>query len=266
MVTQRIEEHLSLSGQSAIVTGAGTAIGRSVAQALADTGAAVVLVAYSQWEHASETLDMIKAEGGKAYLMRADPNSGGDAEKVAQTAMDLFGRCDILVNTTPAWPAAFEATGVLWQKALRTQLEGLSLYSRAVARKMMVTGRGGRVINIAPEQVSSTSGLVARTRPRDNVAVVSRLLADEFATFGIQVNAVATSLPQTPQRQMEAVGLYKTDGRMGVWPSNMAGEQWSQGSQSSEEDVATVVLFLLSPAAKEISGQLVVVDGSVQAS
>ncbi len=259
MDTQRIEERVSLRGKTAVVVGGGTPIGRAVAEGLADTGAAVLLVADSDWEEAKEMVNRIRAEGGKARALWADPHDAEDAERVAQSAVEYFGGLDILVNNycNPSLASTVS------RQAMNENLKAIDLYSRAAAKRMISARRGGHIINLAwmeePQAYASPIPL-----PRNNIAFVSKRLALDLAPYKINVNALSPGSIQTPDAQMQAAGLTSegtsvTENRGAVSRPALSVPPSTVGVEP--EDVTTVVLFLLSEAAENITGQLVVLDG-----
>jgi 3-oxoacyl-[acyl-carrier protein] reductase len=262
MDTQKIEEQLSLTGKAALVTGAGSNIGRSIAMALADADAHVVLVAESNLDEAKELVDLIRADGGSALLLEADVGSAEDAEQIVQAAVDSLGGLDILVNVALAPQGAYRTVGGLWEKAAKASLNLVSFYCRAAARHMIQLGRGGKMINVASLERQEPSGISGDSvRPQMNIAILSRMLAEELDPYGITVNALAPNLAETNRNQMQAVGLIANP----VDAGRVGGSASSPRSLSSPEgdEVATVVLFLLTPAASGITGQLVSVNGSL---
>ncbi len=263
MDTQKIEEQVSLTGKVAIVTGAGTELGRSVAEMLADTGAAVLLVADSDIDEATKTQQLIRAEGGRVHLMQADPCSVDDAQRVSRAAVDRFGGLDILVCNSVALPRELQATGSLWKRVVDANLRGVSWYCRAAAQRMIALGHGGKIVNVTHRGGLRTVGGAAEwLRPNENIEVLSKILADEFEPYRIHVNAVSHGLVQTPRMQMQAAGLLRSTGTNERGIPRVEPLPFELGPTPESEDVATVVLFLLSPAASDITGQLVVVDGA----
>lgn len=265
MDTQRIEERLNLTGKTAMLTGGGTVIGRAIAEALADTGAAIVLIADQNIEEASETVHRIQAEEGRARLLQADPDEPADAERVAQAAIELFGRLDILVNNSLSLPFATSPSSLAaaWRNALKASVRSVDLYGRAAAQKMIQAGEGGRIVNIA--WMADPAAYERPLRPESNVATVSKLLSVELAPFRINVNALAPGMIQIAQTQMQLASLPGSKRMPNGEGETPASSRLSSVPIAEPEDIATVVLFLLSPAADAITGQLVVVDGDYRA-
>ncbi len=259
MDTQRIEERVSLTGKTAVVVGGGTVIGRSIAEGLADTGAAVLLVADGDWEEANEMVNRIRAEGGKARALSADLYDSEDAQRVAQSAVEYFGSIDILVNNycSPSLAAA-PSGSAQWRQLMDKTLNGVNFYSRAAAMGMIAAGRGGRIINLSwMEEPPAYSSPIP---PRENIAIASKRLAVDLAPYQINVNALTPGLVPAPHAQMQAASLIRPETSGG---ENLGGPSFQVQAPAAvdAEDVATIVLFLLSEAADNITGQLVVVEG-----
>ena len=150
MTMKTIAQLFHLSGKGAVVTGGAMGIGQGIAYRLAEAGAGV-MVADIDLKAATQTVEQIKARGGKAQAIRADVRSAADAEKVAQATVDAFGSLDILVNNAGIFPFSkfLDTSEEFWDKVLDVNLKGAFLYSQAAARAMIKGGHGGKIINLA---------------------------------------------------------------------------------------------------------------------
>ncbi len=249
----------SLSGKSAIVTGGGRGIGRTMALALAEAGADVT-VASRNLENCVVVADEIsKTTGRNAYPGKLDVTDKESISQLVRSVQDKFGRIDILVNNSGStWGAPFEEMPLeKWEQVLRTNLTGTFLMSQAVLPAMKQR-HWGRMIN-----VSSIVGLVAPpdfmntvgyTASKGGIISLTRELAAKLAKDGIIVNAVAPSF--FPSKMTSAFVQKFGDKIREANPMKRMGV---------EDDLKGVVVFLASEAAGYITGQVLAVDGGYTA-
>ena len=199
MANQTIRQIFDLSGKSAIVTGGALGIGKGISLRLAEAGAAVMIADFNL-DAVRETAAEIKDNSGKAVAIRADTSSLTDAQKVVQAAVDTFGSIDILVNNAGIYPfsPALELTEALWDKVLNINLKGLFFYAQAAAQKMVESGKGGKIINLASiDALHQTGNLVHYDASKGGVVMVTNALALELGRHNITVNAIAPGGIQT---------------------------------------------------------------------
>jgi 3-oxoacyl-[acyl-carrier protein] reductase len=242
-----------LSNQVAVVTGAGRGIGRAIALHLAASGADVVCVSRTL-ENSTKVAEEVRAAGRKSWALAVDV---ADAKGVAAAADQILkdaGRVDILVNN-----AGVTRDGLLmrmseedWDTVLNTNLKGAFSFTKAFSRSF-IKQRSGRIINI-----SSVIGLIGNAGQCNYAASKAALIgftksiARELASRNITVNAVAPGFIETDMTaalddKMKAEISQKI-------PLNCLGKP---------EDIAVAVLFLASPAARYITGQVLTVDGGM---
>ncbi len=241
-----------LTGQTALVTGASRGIGRSVALALAEAGAEVVVNYSSSPNAAEEVVTAIKTAGGKAYAVKANVGEETAIDELIKTVLERSGRLDVLVNN-----AGITRDGLLmrlktedWQAVINLNLTGLFLCTRAVARTMLKQ-KSGRIINI-----TSVVGLIGNAGQANYAAAkagvvgLTRSTAKEFASRGITVNAVAPGFITTDMtKELDSEPI------LAAIPL---------GSFGTPEQVAGTVRFLAAdPAAAYITGQVLQVDGGM---
>ena len=263
MEMQTIAQLFDLGGKGAVVTGGGMGIGRAIALRLAEAGAGVMIADINQ-EAAEGTVEEIKASGGKARAIVADASSATDARKVVEAAVEAFGSLDILINNAGIYPMApvLEASEELWGKVLDLNLKGTFLCSQAAAQEMVKAGRGGKIVNLASIDAFKSHGMTAHYgASKGGVVMLTKALALELAPHNILVNCVAPGSVMTPGTARTRESLRQI---VGVTP-----EQVIQGflprvplqRMAEPDDIAKVVLFLVSGAADYMTGDTVVVDG-----
>ena len=241
-----------LSGKAAIVTGASRGIGRAIAVRLASAGALVV--AGARADHAEPVAREIEAAGGTAIAVPLDVTEAASIAAMAQTALERFGRIDVLVNN-----AGIVRDQLLlrmkpeeWDAVIATNLTAAFACCRAVLRPM-VKQRSGRIVNIG-SVVGRTGnpGQANYAASKAGLEGFTRSLALEVASRGITANIVAPGMIETDmtaaldERAREALGGRIPMGRLGT-----------------AEDVAAAVCFLASDEASYITGQVVGVNGGM---
>ena len=246
---------MRLDDKVAIVTGAGTGIGKALAVAMAEAGAHCVPTELPDAVDLLEPVcDDIRQLGRQALpLPLTLPDMGSIDALVARTVSEM-GRVDILVNNAgvniPC--AALDLTEQDWDGVLDVNLKGLFFLSQRVAREM-VPGGGGRIINIA-----SQNGVVGYYRraaycsSKAGVVNLTRVLAIEWAEHDINVNAVGPTFIVTPLTQSTFDDPVLREDLLKRIPLGRVGQP---------EDVAGAVVFLASPAASLITGHTLLVDG-----
>jgi 2-deoxy-D-gluconate 3-dehydrogenase len=259
MATQSIAQLFDLRGKVAVVTGGALGIGQGIALRLAEAGAEVVIADLKESE-ARQTVEQIRAAGGKAVEIRANAASVADAEMVARRAVELFGRLDILVNNAGIYPfnSALDITEDVWDRVLDINLKGTFFFSQAATRQMIKAGNGGRIINIASIDAlhPSNTFLAHYDSSKGGVAMLTKSLALEFGRHNILVNAIAPGGIQTPGGAAATAGI-----DMSNIPPEAFTARIPLGRQGVPDDIAKVVLFLASDAASYMTGALLVVDG-----
>lgn len=243
----------SLANQIAVVTGAGRGIGRAIALKFASEGADVVCVSRTV-ANSEKVAEEIRATGRKAWAYAVDVSNFADVSAAGEKILAETTKVDILVNN-----AGVTRDGLLmrmseadWDTVLDTNLKGAFAFTKAFTRAFLKQ-RSGRIINIA-----SVIGLIGNAGQGNYAASKAGLIgftksiAREFASRGVTVNAVAPGFVET---DMTAVLNEETRTELlKRIPLNSFGQA---------EDIAHAVLFLASPAARYITGQVLTVDGGM---
>jgi glucose 1-dehydrogenase len=247
----------------AIITGAGNGIGLGIAHAFAAEGAQVVIADISATAGARAVAE-IEAAGGRAFSAPTDVGNEEQVAAMSATVLAEFGRIDILVNNAGVVVHKLLVDLELdaWQRQLDVQLTGPFLTIKHVGRHLMARAErgqpGGRIVNI-----SSVSAVMGRVKggphcaAKGGLTMLTKVAAMELAACGVTVNAVAPGLIDVPsQRAEENISTaYKTRYLQEV----------PLGHMGEPTDIAEMVLFLCSDAARWITGQLYLVDGGLMA-
>jgi 2-deoxy-D-gluconate 3-dehydrogenase len=243
----------SLDGKVAIVTGGGRGIGRALAEALAAEGAAVCVSGRSP-EPLAETVAAIEAAGGRAIAEPADVTSQDDVDRMVETTINELGGIDILVNNSGVLvdaPVA-EATLADWRHVVDTNLTGTFLCCRAVAPKM-IEQRSGKVVNVASMfGHRGVPRLASYAASKAGVISLTASLALEWARYGIQVNGVAPGYFETGMNAAARTDEGLSDQIIKRIPARRMGRP---------EELAPLVLYLVSPAADFVTGETITIDG-----
>ncbi|MEJ1968149.1 MAG: 2-dehydro-3-deoxy-D-gluconate 5-dehydrogenase KduD [Rhizomicrobium sp.] len=239
-----------LSGKAALVTGANTGIGQGIAVALAEAGADIVGVSRSGTE---ETAQVVTAAGRGFLHVPADLATTAPIAGIVQQALQRFGKIDILVNNAGIIRRAdaLDFTEADWDAVLDVNLKSAFFLAQAVARTML--GRGGKIINIA-SMLSFQGGIrvASYTAAKSGLAGITRLLANEWADKGINVNAIAPGYFETSNTQ----ALRADENRSRDILARIPAGRWGKPS-----DLGGAAVFLASAASDYVHGTILPVDG-----
>jgi NAD(P)-dependent dehydrogenase (short-subunit alcohol dehydrogenase family) len=252
-----ITQLFDLKGRSAVVTGAGQGMGRAIAERLAEAGAHVLLAGRSE-KGLKETTEGIRSAGGSANWIAADTSKPADLDRIVRSAVEFAGAVDILVNNAggmhPFTPAP-EITDAIWESTVASNLKGTFFLSQKVARGMIASGKGGRIVNIASIAALRPDPMLSvYNASKAGVVSLTKSLAQEFAQYRILVNAVAPGPTMTPN----TAAVYEVPEIQQI-----VRDRIPLGHVGAPEDVGNAVLFLASHAADHVTGSLLVVDGGM---
>jgi 2-deoxy-D-gluconate 3-dehydrogenase len=253
MASSAIEGLFGLSGRVAIVTGGASGIGLSTVELLAGAGAKVAVVDRNL-EAAEQALAKAGSDG---IALAADVADEAAVERATDATMAKFGRIDILVNCAgiAIRRPAVEVSLADWDKVMNVNTTGTFLFSRAVARHMIVAKNGGSIVQTASIMGFSGGGLypnISYQTSKGAVVNMTRALAVEWAPHNIRVNAVAPTWVKTPfiSGLMEHPDLIKQIEAM-----------TPLARLAEPQDVAAAILYLAGPAAGMVTGHTLFVDG-----
>ncbi len=243
-----------MNEQVAIVTGSSRGIGKAIALQLARDGFKVVVNYKENQEQADIVLAGIQAAGGQGIVVGADVSRSEDAQRLVDTAIQAFGRVDVLVNNAGISKdqLMLRISDDEWQQLIHSNLDSAFYCSRAVLRPMMKK-RYGRIVNISSVVgISGNSGQAHYAAAKSGLLGFTFSLAQEYGNRGITANVVA---PGFIQSDMTAAFSAEQSAKI------QAGI--AVGRLGTPEDVAAVVAFLVSPQAGYVSGQVIKVDGGM---
>ena len=241
-----------LSGKTALVTGANTGLGQAMALALAGAGADIALIGRTD---PTETIEQITKIGVKCVSIKADLAQAEAATNIIAEAISELGRADILVNNAGIIKRgdALGFTPDAWDSVMNVNLRTLFFLSQALARHLVSKKKSGKIINIA-SMLTFQGGIrvPSYTASKSGVGGLTKALANEWASHGINVNAIApgyfktnntTALQADPKRNAEIL------------------DRIPSGRWGNPSDLGGAVIFLASPASDYVQGITLPVDG-----
>jgi NAD(P)-dependent dehydrogenase (short-subunit alcohol dehydrogenase family) len=243
----------------ALVTGAAQGLGAAIAVALARDGCDVA-VSSRRVERLSDTLGRIEAAGARAAPVELDVRSQASVERAMAEAVAALGRVDTLVNNAAVTlrRGALDMTREEWDEVMAVNLKGAFFMAQQVGRHLKAAGRPGSIVSLA-----STHGLVGYPQraaygiSKAGIIQMTRMLAIEWADYGIRVNAIAPGTVDTPSRA-EYFAAHPDAKRAML-------ERIPFHRFGTPDEVAGLVCYLASPQATYITGQTLVLDGGLTA-
>jgi len=247
-----ILDKFKLNGKIAIVTGASRGLGRAIALGLAEAGADIATVASTSTD---ETAAKIRALGRRVCQIQANLLEADAISRIIQATVIELGGIDILVNNAGTIRRAplLEFTEKDWDDVIQINQKSLFFLSQAAARQMVKQNRGGKIINIA-SMLSFQGGIrvPSYTASKSAVMGLTRILANELAPLGIQVNAIAPGYMITDN----TAALRADEKRNAEILARIPAGRWG-----NPEDLQGTAVFLASAASDYMQGYTVAVDG-----
>lgn len=243
-----------LEGKVALVTGAGSGLGRQFAQTLADAGASVVLAARRR-KKLEQTAALIHAGGGKAFCLELDVTDSLSVTNCVRQVVSEVGVPDILVNNAGIAKQAFltDIEEQDWDAVIDTNLKGVFLVAQAVARAMINADQPGSIINIASILgLRVSKALASYVAAKSAVVQLTKAMAIEWAGKGIRVNALAPGYFITEINQEQFA-----DGAA----DDFLRQRVPMGRVGDLSEIAGPLLLLASDAGSYMTGSIIAVDG-----
>jgi NAD(P)-dependent dehydrogenase (short-subunit alcohol dehydrogenase family) len=257
---RRWQRRLQMTRRTAMVTGATYGVGAAAALALARDGFDVAVTA-TRLPHLAATTKAIEAAGARAVPVALDLREHASIDEAVSAAAAALGPIEVLVNNAGAnlRKRAVEVTPAEWDAVMAVNIRGAFFLTAAVGRQLIAAGRGGAIVNIA--STHALLGAVERSTYGISKAALlqmTRMLAVEWAEHGIRVNAIASGRLDTasPSRAEK-----------GADPAYMAAmlARIPLHRLATVDEVAAAVVYLASPAAASMTGQVLVLDGGLTA-
>src|SRR5262245_39944418 len=249
-----------LDGKVALITGAGSGMGRCAAELFASEGARIVVADYVE-DAGRATADAVAGNGGEATFVRADVSVATDCDAMVRHAVETFGGLHVLYNNAGVFPAddggALDTPESTWDRVMEINLKGVWLGCRAGIPAMLASG-GGSIVNVASfvAYVGAATAQIAYTASKGGVLSMTRELAVEYARQGIRANALCPGPIQTPLLEGLLSDPERRARRMVHIPLGRLGRA---------EELARAALFLASDDASFMTGAALVVDGGITA-
>ncbi len=252
---------MRLAGKSALITGAGSGIGRQTALRLAREGAAVAAVDIDDGAGAETAAMIADQTGGRTFFARADVSEAGDCRRMIAAAEDAFGRLDILFNNAGIShledAGAVDTDEAVWEQTMNVNLKGVFLGCKYGIPALQRAG-GGSVINTASfvALLGAATPQIAYTASKGGVLALSRELAVVHARDNIRVNALCPGPLRTELLMKYLDTEEKRQRRLVHIPMGRFGEA---------EEIADAVVFLASDESSFVTGTSFTVDGGISA-
>jgi len=252
--------NIDMGGKVAVITGAGSGIGRAVALALARVGAKVVLVDVSE-PSAQETKSLVRAQGGEAWCVQADVSLSQQVQGYVKTALQAWGRIDIFMNNA-AWQGEIHALidypEDVFDKVMDINVRGVFLGMKYVLPVMLAQGNGAVVNTASLGAYLATRNLGPYTASKHAVMGLTKTAALEVARKGIRVNAVCPGPVDT--EMIRAIEASQATGSVEQLRKQRTASI-PDGRYADPAEVANLMVYLASDYASHITGQGIQING-----
>jgi NAD(P)-dependent dehydrogenase (short-subunit alcohol dehydrogenase family) len=260
-----------LAGKVALITGAGSGLGRASALRFAEEGALVACVDLTE-ETAAVTADAIVGAGGRAVALGADVSVAKDAERMTADTITAFGRVDVVfANAGISGPGnAMDLEEGVWDRVIDVDLKGVWLSSKYALRDMVARGSGTIINTASIGGVVGVGGIFPYAAAKGGVIAMTRQLVVDFGSKGIRANAICPGavptalVTDTYEARVKASGSSNVEADARAALDEMA-KKYPAGRLGRVEDIAALALFLASEESSWITGQAINVDGGYTA-
>lgn len=248
---------MRLENKVAVVTGSSLGIGRAIALAFAREGAAVTVDYRKHPDDADAVVKEIEGFGGRALAMRADVSSPEDVKGLVQSAVDEFGRLDVMVNNAGIEEKMpfLETPLDVWSRIIAVNLTGAWLGCQEAAKQMVARGEGGRILNVSSVHEDRPMPTNAPyCAAKGGLRMLMRTIAVELAPHGITVNNIAPGAIETPINKNLDEHPEQKEELLSEIPLGRIGKP---------EEVANLALYLASDDASYVTGSTFTIDGGM---
>jgi NAD(P)-dependent dehydrogenase (short-subunit alcohol dehydrogenase family) len=249
-----------LDGKVALITGAGSGMGRCAAELFAAQGARIVVADYDE-AGGAQTVASVTGAGGEATFVRADVSSASDCDAMVQHAMATFGGLHVLYNNAGVFPnddgGVLDTPEATWERVMDINLKGVWLGCRSGIPALLASG-GGSIINVASfvAWVGAATAQIAYTTSKGGVLSMTREMAVEYGRQGIRANALCPGPIETPLLAELMSDPARRARRLVHIPMGRLGQA---------EELAKAALFLASDDSSFMTGASLIVDGGITA-
>jgi NAD(P)-dependent dehydrogenase (short-subunit alcohol dehydrogenase family) len=246
-------EMFSLEGKVAIVTGGSKGFGKAIALSLAEAGASVVVASRTQAD-LDKVAEEIIAKGGKAQAITVDTSNKESIENLAAKTAEAFGKIDILVNNAGVGETApfLKTDEEQWERVMNVNLKGYFLCSQIIGGYMF-KAKSGRIINISSAMGTAPLGYMAPyAASKGGINAMTKSLAQEWATCGITVNAVAPSYFDTEMNK----GSIADENTSKMIMAKTPVRRWGQ-----VEELVGLIIYLAGDTSSYMTGAIIPLDG-----
>ena len=254
-----INDLVQMRGQVAVITGAGSGIGRACALRLGQAGASII-AADLRLAAAEDTAAQVRAGGSEASAFAIDVRDEEQCRALAAHAIDAMGRIDIVVNSAGIFPPTplFDMTADVWDLVQDINVRGTFLVSQACAAHMS----GGAIVNLASKSaIQPTAGLAHYAASKAAVVMLTKSLALELAPLRIRVNAIAPGGVNTEGAKATAIAFAESAGVDLSDIKKAYAVRNPVGRECEPDEIARVALFLASPLSSYVNGETILTDG-----
>jgi glucose 1-dehydrogenase len=246
-----------LKGKSIVVTGGNSGIGEAIVLAAAQEGASITIDYVAHPEETTELIAKVEAAGGRAAGVQADISQAADLERMMQTAVERFGRLDVLINNAgiETRSSLLECTEADFDRVMSVNLRSAFFATQAAARRFIEQGGGGLVLNISSVHEDwPMPGNIAYCVSKGGMRMLTRTAGVELGAHNIRVINIAPGAVSTPinaSTEQDPAKLKALDAAIPL------------GRMAQAEEIAEVVVFLASGRAGYMTASTVVVDGGI---